>query len=388
MTTETPSLITLPPYETVALLLQGGGALGAYQAGVFQGLTEAGIEPDRLAGISIGALNIALIAGNPPDQRLARLSEFWETVCQPDTGLGFNSLVEQSLYQLNDLMRGALGMFGATTALLRGQKGFFRPRFPPPSHNGKGSVESASYYDLAPLKETLERLCDFDRINDGAQHVAVGAVNVQTGNFTYFDNRRQRLRAEHFMASGALPPAFPAIEIDGQYYWDGGIVSNTPLSYVLESRPMRDTLAFQVDLWSARGDVPVNMDEVAERIKEIMYSSRTRLVTDQLQKAQQLRRLLGHMLCDLPAEKREDAFYIQLAREMGTSKRYNIVHLIYRDALHENHYRDFNFSLSSMREHWQSGLDDIRDTLACPGCLDMPDEETGFITHDVHRERE
>lgn len=380
----TPRL-SLPPYETVALLLQGGGALGAYQAGVFQGMSEAGIEPNWLAGISIGALNIALIAGNPPQQRLERLTEFWETICQPETGLRFNPFVEQSLFKLNDMMRGALGMFGATSALFNGQKGFFRPRFPPPSHSGKGSVDSASYYDVAPLKETLERLCDFDRINEGGHHVAVGAVNVQTGNFTYFDNRRQRLRAEHFMASGALPPAFPAIEIDGQYYWDGGIVSNTPLAYVLESRPLRDTLAFQVDLWAARGEVPSNMDEVAERIKEIMYSSRTRLVTDQLQKAQQLRRLLNLMRHDLSADKRDDAFYTKLAEEVGTSKRYNIIHLIYRDAQHENHYRDFDFSLSSMRAHWQSGLEDIRNTLSRPSRLDMPDEDSGFVTHDVHR---
>lgn len=377
--------IELPPYETIALLLQGGGALGAYQAGVFEGLAEAGIEPNWLAGISIGALNIALIAGNPPELRLSRLREFWDTICQPDSGMGFNPFLEQSLFNLNDIMRGALGAFGATSALFNGQKGFFRPRFPPPTHSGASNVDTASYYDVAPLKETLERLCDFDRINDGTLHVAVGAVNVRTGNFTYFDNRQQTLRAEHFMASGALPPAFPAIEIDGEYYWDGGIVSNTPLAYVLESRPLRDTLAFQVDLWSARGNVPGNMDEVTERVKEIMYSSRTRLVTDQLQKAQQLRRLINHMLHDLPADKREDAFYTQLAQELGTSKRYNVIHLIYRDALHENHYRDFNFSLSSMREHWQGGLEDIRNTLADPSRLQMPDEASGFITHDIHR---
>ncbi|MCB5364822.1 patatin-like phospholipase family protein [Pusillimonas sp. CC-YST705] len=388
MNVEPTAQLTLPPYESVALLLQGGGALGAYQAGVYQGLSEAGITPNWLAGISIGALNIALIAGNPPERRLERLTEFWETICQPDVGLRFNPFIEHSLFQLNDLMRGALGMFGATTALLNGQKGFFRPRFPPPSRNGKGAIQSASYYDVSPLKETLERLCDFDLINDGPQHVAVGAVNVQSGNFVYFDNRVQRLRAEHFMASGALPPAFPAIEIDGEHYWDGGIVSNTPLSYVLASRPLRDTLAFQVDLWAARGHVPTNMDEVAERMKEIMYSSRTRLVTDQLHKAQQLRRVLNHMRHDLEADKREDAYYMQLADEMGTSARYNIVHLIYQHAQHESHYRDFDFSLSSMRAHWDSGLADIRNTLSDPTRLDMPANEAGFVTHDVHRPEE
>ncbi|WP_353153474.1 patatin-like phospholipase family protein [Pollutimonas bauzanensis] len=376
----------LPPYETVALVLQGGGALGAYQAGVYQGLNEAGIKPTTLAGISIGALNIAIIAGNPPETRIARLTEFWETICQPNSGISLHPFFEQSLFNLNDTVRQSMSAWHAVSAMADGQKGFFSPRFPPAPQITPGNPKTASYYDTTALKDTLERLCDFDRINSGEHQVSIGAVNVRTGNFAYFDNTKIALRAEHFMASGALPPAFAAVEIDGEYYWDGGLVSNTPLAQVLESRPIRDTLAFQVDLWSARGVVPSNMSEVSDRIKDIQYSSRTRLVTEQLRTRQRLRRLLLRMLDDIPPEALADKTYHQLAKELACSKRYNVIHLIYRNKPYEQHYKDFQFGLATMREHWESGLQDIRETLQNPDWLAMPDNEAGFVTHDVHRE--
>lgn len=375
----------LPPYETIALVLQGGGALGAYQAGVYQGLFEAGIEPDCLSGISIGALNTALIAGNPPERRLARLTEFWETICQPNLGPAMNPFWEQSLFNMNDAMRRGMSALHAAGAVLGGQRGFFRPRMPPPAMTTPGDPGAASYYDTQALHDTLERLCDFDLINAGAHRVSVGAVNVRTGNFVYFDNTRTRLAPRHFMASGALPPAFPAIEIDGEYYWDGGLVSNTPLSYVLESRPQKDTLAFQVDLWSARGRVPTNMSEVSDRIKEIQYSSRTRLVTEDMQRSQYLRHMLVHLLEKIPPAQRTQDRYVRLAEELSCHKRYNIIHLIYRDKPYEQYYKDYQFGLATMRDHWACGLADIRATLANPDYLLMPDNVSGFITHDVHR---
>ena len=383
--TQTEAPLVLPPYETVALVLQGGGALGAYQAGVFEGLTEAGIEPDALSGISIGALNIAIIAGNPPEKRVQRLAEFWETICQPNFGLAMNPFIAQSFFNLNDTIRQTMGALNAASALVNGQKGFFSPRFPPPSQTIPGDPGSASYYDTSALKSTLERLCDFDRINSREQHVAVGAVNISTGNFVYFDNHATNLRPEHFMASGALPPAFPAIEIDGAFYWDGGLVSNTPLSQVLDSRPLRDTLAFQVDLWSARGPVPTNMSEVSDRIKDIQYSSRTRLITDQMRWTQYLRHILQHVLDDIPAEIRASDAYAKIAEDISSTKRYNVIHLIYRNKPYERHYKDYQFDLNTMRKHWSEGLEDIRDTLQNPERLAMPDNDSGFVTHDVHR---
>lgn len=381
--TETPGL---PPYEMTALVLQGGGALGAYQAGVFEGLEEAGIPLSCLAGISIGSLNIAIIAGNPPETRLARLREFWETICQSNFGLTMDPFIEQTLFNVNDMLRQSLAAYHAGAALLAGQNGFFRPRFPPPSNLLPGDPDVASFYDTAALKTTLERLCDFDRINAGLQHVLVGAVNVRTGNLVYFDNTRIALRAEHFMASGALPPAFAPVEIDGEYYWDGGLVSNTPLLEVLESRPLRDTLAFQVDLWSARGRVPGSMSEVYDRMKDIRYSSRTRMMTDHLRWTQYLRHMLGNLLDEIPADCRADDPWCRIAQDLASNKRYNVIHLIYRNKPYERHYKDFQFGLASMRQHWNSGLDDIRATLSQPDRLAMPQNASGFVTHDIHRE--
>jgi NTE family protein len=376
----------LPPYETVALVLQGGGALGAYQAGVYQGLHEAGIRLSCLSGISIGALNTAIIAGNPPETQIQRLAEFWETICQPNYGYPLNPAVEQSLFEMSDTMREALSYWHASNALLVGQKGFYAPRFPPPFFSTQCDPSRASFYDSTALKATLERLCDFDRINSGEHEVSVGAVNVRTGNFIYFDNNKTTLRAEHFMASGALPPSFAPVEIDGESYWDGGLVSNTPLQYVLETRPLRDTLVFQVDLWNARGRVPGNMSEVEDRAKEIRYSSRTRMITDQLRWTQYLRHVLLHMLEDIPAELRAQDPYVRMAEDLACNKRYNVVHLIYRDKPYEQHYKDYEFGLASMQEHWASGLVDIRKTLSDPARLAMPQNASGFVTHDIHGE--
>lgn len=377
---------SLPPYETIALVLQGGGALGAYQAGVFEGLHEAGILPSSLSGISIGALNTAIIAGNPPQTRVARLREFWETICQPHLIPMMNAFFEQSLFNTTDMARQSLGALHAASAILNGQNGFFHPRFPPPHQVGQGDPAETGYYDTRPLKATLEQLCDFDRINHGGLQVSVGAVNVRNGNFVYFDNRRHPLRAEHFMASGALPPAFPAVEIDGEYFWDGGLVSNTPLSYVLDDRPQRDTLVFQVDLWSARGTVPGNMGEVSDRIKDIRYSSRTRLITEQMRWSQYMRHLMQRVLENVPEAQRQQDPYCRMAQELACSKRYNVIHLIYRNRPYERDYKDFQFGLASMRDHWNSGLEDIRATLQDPSRLAMPENTSGFVTHDVHRE--
>ncbi|WP_442807833.1 DUF3734 domain-containing protein [Trinickia soli] len=375
----------LPPYQTIALVLQGGGALGAYQAGVYEGLHDAGIEPNWITGISIGAINTAIIAGNAPEHRVSRLKTFWNTVCQPAYGLPLPPAVEHALFDSSTPVRTAFTAMQALSAIVDGQKGFFVPRVPPPLPFVQGPPSAASWYDTAPLKATLERLCDFDRINSGETRVSVAAVNVGTGNFAYFDNQHTKLRAEHFIASGSLPPGFAATEIDGEFYWDGGLMSNTPLSEVIQASPRRDTLAFQVDLWSARGPVPTNLTDVQGRMKDIQYSSRTRLVTDMMQHSQRFRHVLREVLARVAPEHRSDP-WCKLAEELSSSHRYNVFQLIYSDKEFDGNYKDYQFGASAMQSHWTCGLRDIRDSLAQPGWLDMPDNDAGFVTHDIHRD--
>src|SRR6266436_8366108 len=280
------------PFECVALVLQGGGALGAYQAGVYEALAEAGIHPDWIASISIGAINAAIIAGNPPNSRVDRLREFWMQVTADRPWSVGNAYIGLAR---GDASRQLLNHMSAGFAMASGVGGFFAARPMLPWLQPAGTIEATSFYDTRGLKRTLERLVDFDRLNAGAIRFSAGAVNVRTGNFAYFDTTTHTIRPEHVMTSGALPPGFPAIEIDGEHYWDGGLVSNTPLQWVLESEPRQDTLAFQVDLWSAHGDVPRTMAEVMTRQKEIQYSSRTRANSDHFKYAQTVRNALSEI---------------------------------------------------------------------------------------------
>lgn len=374
------------PYETIALVLQGGGALGSYQAGVFQGLHEADIGLNWIAGISIGALNTALIAGNPPERRVERLRQFWERICRPAFFPALPALFEHMLFNSHENVRSMLTATQTASAFMQGQRGFFTPRYPPPLPGITTAPDKVSYYDTSPLRDTLLELCDFDRINGGETRVSVGAVNVGTGNFAYFDNTRVTLRPEHFMASGALPPGFSPVEIDGEFYWDGGVVSNTPLMEVLRATPRRDTLAFQVDLWSARGPLPTSLEDVAERAKDIQYSSRTRLVTDALQREQRSRNVLRRVLEQVPPEVRKHDPWCQKAEVLSCGRRYNVQHLIYQQKPYEHQYKDVQFGISTMRDHWAAGLADIRKTLQVEGGLAPPENDAGFITHDIHRQ--
>ncbi|WP_395678461.1 DUF3734 domain-containing protein [Inquilinus sp.] len=380
-----PGQVEQPPYDVVALVLQGGGALGAYQAGVYEGLHEAGIRPTWLAGISIGALNTAVIAGSPESQRVDRLREFWETICAIPVEWPASEGLAESLPFAFDL-RSAHNAAAAMRALFQGQPGFFKPRFPPPYLSPFGGDAATSFYDTSPLRDTLLRLVDFDLLNSGDMRVSVGAVNVRSGNFVYFDTAERRLGPEHFMASGALPPGFPAVEIDGEHYWDGGVVSNTPLSYVLSTEPRRDTLTFQVDLWSAKGRMPDDLMEVSSRQKDIQYSSRTRAITTYMMQMQKMRRALQRVMDRLPEDAKQDPEMQEIA-ELACERAYNIIQLIYQTKAYEGHSKDYEFGLDAMRDHWQSGLDDIRRTLADPHRLDRPTaSEDGVVSHDVHRQ--
>ncbi|WP_036260852.1 patatin-like phospholipase family protein [Methylocapsa aurea] len=373
----TPAPRERPPFERIALLLQGGGALGSYQAGVYEALAEANLHPDWVAGISIGAVNSALIAGNPPEHRVARLREFWETVCQPPFGLSALASAEIK----DDFTHRLVNQTRALGILLFGAPQFFKPRIPPPYLYPPGSPEALSYYDVSPLKALLERLVDFDLINSGAMRFSVGAVNVRSGNFVYFDNDVDQIGPDHVMASGALPPGFPATEIDGEQYWDGGLVSNTPLQWVLDSRPRQDTLAFQVDLWNARGELPRNLIETELRQKEIRYSSRTRAGTDQFRKMQTLRRAFAHLMKQLPEELLQTPEVELLAAE-ADEKVYNLVQLIYHAQNYEGSSKDFEFSRRTMLEHWKAGYNDAVHTLRYPEVLKRPEGPDGVFTFD------
>jgi NTE family protein len=370
-----------PPFERIALILQGGGALGSYQAGVYQALAEAGLHPDWVAGISIGAINSALIAGNVPQNRVGRLREFCEAVTASPFGLPDVNWFEPR----GELAHSLVNRASSFSALLGGAPNFFKPRVPPPYLQPKGTLEAISYYDTAPLKATLERLVDFDLINARAMRCSVGAVNVRTGNFVYFDNTTHRICPEHVIASGSLPPGFPPTEIEGEYYWDGGLVSNTPLQWVLDSRPGKDTLAFQIDLWSARGEFPRNLLEAETRQKEIRYSSRTQMATDQFKKQQILRSTAAHLLAKLPSQLKQTSEAEMLARE-ADEKVYNLIQLIYRAKNYEGNCKDYEFSRRTMEEHWRSGYDDAMRTLHHPEVLQRPQGVDGVFTFDLARD--
>lgn len=363
--------------EKVVLVLQGGGALGAYQAGAYSALHEAGIEPDWVAGISIGAINSAIISGNKPEDRVKKLRAFWEQVSS-----GIYSQIPGQ-----DLMRGPLNALSAATVAATGVPGFFTPRFPPAVLMPPGTPEAVSLYDTTPLKNTLHDLVDFKRLNSPDVRYSAGAVNIETGNFTYFDSTRQTITAEHIMASGALPPGFGPVVIDGEAYWDGGLVSNTPLQYVLDfTGPRSDMCVFQVDLFNARGGLPANLLEVARREKEIRYSSRTRLNTDAFKKTQEMRRLAHRVLEKLPPALRQDPD-VQKLMQQTCNAAITIVHLIHRRANYERQSMDYEFSRLSMEEHWAAGYKDVAHTLKHPDWQHRTRPEHGVSVLDLTQEQ-
>jgi NTE family protein len=355
------------------LVLQGGGALGAYQAGVFEALVDEGVEPDWVAGISIGAVNCALVAGNEPRMRVPRLREFWELV---------SSTLPEPPFAAQGFQRTALNEMSATNALLFGVPGFFRPWVPPAAFQLPGTTPAISVYDTEPLRRTLERLVDFDRINAGPMRFAVGAVNVRTGDFAYFDSARQQIDVRHVMASGALPPGFPPIEIDGEQYWDGGLVSNTPLQYVLDEPGGGHRTVFQVDLFAPKGEMPATLGEVAEREKDIRYSSRTRLNTTYELRRQATVQAAQRLLARLPARLRDDPD-ARLLAAIPCEAAVDVVHLIYRSKHYESQSKDYEFSRASMLEHWAAGLADTQATLEDPRWLGRDRRDAGVHVYDL-----
>jgi NTE family protein len=378
MDTLNPAPASTPAKAQRVLVLQGGGALGSYQAGAYQALCHHDFEPEWIAGISIGAINAAIIAGNSREKRVGRLKEFWEMVSAP--------------VPWNPVTSGDRGrsLFNETSAALIatfGVPGFFTPRFPPAALWPRGSRQSQSYYDTAPLRATLERVVDFDRINDLKTRLSVGAVSVTSGNFKYFDNFEfkklgKKIGPEHIMASGALPPGFPSIVIEGEHFWDGGVASNTPLDFVLDAEITNDLLIFQVDLFSARGPLPVSLLDAAEREKDIRFSSRTRINTDKNRQIHNARKAVRDLIGKLPDHLKNDPS-VEFLREAAKENTVTVVHLIYRSKNYESSSKDYDFSHIGMVEHWGAGERDVHLSMRHKEWLERPQSGETMVTYDL-----
>ena len=353
----------------VVLVLQGGGALGSYQAGVYQALQEAGIEPDWIVGTSIGAINASLIAGNAPQNRLARLIEFWTGV-QRTHGWDWRGVLPDFADKLS-----------YWTTLAHGIPGFFTPN--PFAHAGDSyplGADRAGYYSTAPLEATLAELVDFDLINQGNPRLTIGAAHVRTSQMTYFDSRRCKLDVKHIMASGALPPAFPAVRVDGELYWDGGILSNTPTEVVFDDNPRRDSLIFTVHLWNPMGSEPTTMAEVLNRQKDVQYSSRIASQITRLQQTHRLRHVINELAARLPDSERERPEVRELM-SYGCQTRMHVVQLLAPQLDHEDHTKDVDFSPASIKERWDAGFAHTRSALAREPWVGQFDPLSGVILH-------
>lgn len=357
--------------KKVALVLQGGGALGSYQAGVYEALASSEYLPDWVAGISIGAINAAIIAGNAPQHRVTRLRRFWEGITAPTAWWPSGLTGSFGAWQ-----RKASGLM----ALMFGQPGFFSPHAP---YEWLSQEWPTSYYSAHALASTLERLVDFDRINNSREiRLSVGAVNVRTGRFAYFDSDEVTIRPEHIMASAALPPGFAPVEIDGEHYWDGGLVSNTPLQYVLDYYPRRSRLCFQVDVFQGYGQIPSNLEEVGEREKDIRYSSRTRVGTQSFHERHQVRHAINELYELLPDHIKETEQARQLY-DYACVTRMDIAQLIYRPLEPQGASKDYQFDRALMNDRWKHGLADAQATLCAAPWLTPTPREIGVRVFDV-----
>ncbi len=362
-----PAQAKAPRHEHTVLVLQGGGALGAFQAGAFEGIAEAGATPDWVCGVSIGAINAALIAGNPPERRAPRLREFWDRV-----SASFPSFAPEGLGHL----RPTMNRVAAASATIFGIPGFFKPALP--------NLSALSIYDTSPLRDTLLELADFDLINSGPMRLSVGAVDVGSGNSVYFDSKHTRITPDHVMASGALPPGFPPVRIGEHLFWDGGIVSNSPLWYVMDTEPTLNALILQVDLFSAHGRLPQNMEQVQERAKDIQYSSKTRFNTTQLREREELKAAFRRLVGKLPASLRDDAD-VQLLSKASRQGCISLVHLINRHDTGSCSVKDYEFSRATVNDLWQAGLHDVRHATAHIDWGKATEQHRGMRVYDLTR---
>ena len=359
-------------HEHRILLLQGGGAMGAYHGGVYEGIAAVGFVPDWVVGISIGAINAALIVGNPPERRVERLREFWTRI---------SSWSPYMLPDLMDFARPAMNRMSASSAMFFGIPGFYTPRMPPPQFAAEGTLGALSYYDTEPLRRTLEEMVDFDRINRGDIRLSLGVVNARTGESVYFDSQTHKITASHVMASGALPPGFPPVEIDGEFYLDGGIMSNTPLQYVAKDFRM-DALIVAVDLFSGLGELPQNLAQVQERVKDIQFQSKTRFSLDQIRQIETLRSTLADVIAKLPADLRADP-QVKRLEEVSRRGPVSLVHLVNRCDTKSSDFKDYEFSRATVVDLWQAGHDDVQKVLQHPEACRVTDLGNGVRVFDL-----
>ena len=360
----------------IVLVFQGGGALGAYQAGVYQALHEAGIEPDWIIGTSIGAINASLIAGNEPENRLPRLEEFWRRMSHKsiwNSGSAWPQLT-QSLSYLNTVVSGVPNFFTPNLAASLGQDTVL-------------GAEHAGYYSTAPLEKTLLELVDFQLINRCKPRLTVGAAHVCTSQMRYFDGRDMELSVKHIMASGALPPAFPAVRVDGELYWDGGILSNTPTEIVFDDNPRKNSLIFAVHVWNPMGPEPKTIGEVLHRQKDVQYSSRvTNHIERQLQ-THRLRHVIKQLAAQIPEPERSSAAVCELAG-WGCVTQMHIVRLLAPSLANENHSKDVDFSPSGIRQRWKAGYANTLNAIERAPWVGEFDPLEGVILHNPVRDDE
>lgn len=362
-----------PKFDQSILALQGGGALGAYQAGVYEGLAEMDLLPTWVVGISIGGINAAIIAGNPPERRVERLRTFWDRVSS------YTPLTPPAWL---DAMRPALNYLSASAVMTFGVPAFFVPRVPPAFLAPDNTPGALSVYDTSPLNRTLEELVDFDLINSRMVRLSLGAVNVREGQSVYFDNTRTRITADHVRASGSLPPGFPPVTIDGVQYWDGGIVTNSPLAYVAEEKPQTRVLAIEVDVFNARGELPRNLDQVMERAKDIQYASKLFLNIDHIRELGEMRAALGRLLRKLPDGLKDDPDVQKLA-PLRDDIEFTIARLINRRSPNSGNTKDYEFSRATVNEAWAAGLEDVRRSATSIEWIQPMDLGPGVRVYDL-----
>jgi NTE family protein len=372
--TSKQNLVNLGAHDRRILLLQGGGALGAYHGGVYEGISEMGFLPDWVVGISIGAINSALIAGNSPERRLERLHEFWDRMSAQAPLVLPDSL---------DFARPTMNRMAASAAMVFGIQGFFVPRMPPPQLVPEGTLAALSYYDTEPLRTTLNELVDFDLINSGKSGVrlSLGAVNALTGESVYFDNTTHTISASHVMASGALPPGFPPVEIDGDYYFDGGIMSNTPAQYVAQDFQM-NALIVQVDLFSGLGSMPRNLAQVSERVKDIQFQSKARFSAEEVRKIEEMRSILASVISKLPAKLRSDP-EVKKLEHISRRGALTVIRLVNRHDTKSCDFKDYEFSRATVTDLWAGGYDDAQRALQRPESCRVTDLGNRFRILDL-----
>jgi NTE family protein len=355
----------------IVLVLQGGGALGAYQAGVYQGLRDGGVEPDWVIGTSIGAINGALIAGNAAEDRLRKLQEFWSGLAHRP---GFDEAWSTALFG---------GVLANLATVLRGVPGFFEanPQAPWGIHLPVG-LERAAFYTTEPLRRTLSELVDFDYLNGKHTRLTVGAVNVRTAEMCYFDSRDMALGADHIMASGALPPAFPAVRIGEESYWDGGIFSNTPMEAVLDDRPRRDSLIFSVNVWQPMGTEPASIMQVLSRQKDIQYASRGKAHVARQEQIHRLRHVVRQLEARFSEEQRNDPELRELL-SYGCATTMHLVRLLAPRVDCEDHTKDIDFTRAGIRTRWHAGIAHAQRALAEKPWEREVDPLQGIVIHET-----